>query len=149
MIITLIAAAATTCIWALHLRYRKRQMDHQERLTAIEKGIPLPDLSAPAEGDRVYLLRGLLWLFGGMALFVFLLGIAVTTRTPRSLADRIFEAKRLERAGATPEQVQQAINTVEVAEGLPVGVSLLGLVPIAVGAAYLVFYRSERKRQPQ
>ena len=149
MVITLIAAAATTCIWALHLRYRKRQMDHRERLTAIEKGIPLPDLGAPAEGDRAYLLRGLLWLFGGIALFVFLLGVALTTRTPRSLADRIFEAKRLEQAGATPEQVQQAINTVEIAEGLPVGVSLLGLVPIAVGVAYLVFYRSERKRSPQ
>ena len=54
------------------------ELHHKERLAAIEKGIELPSLLTEGLGPRArprYLLRGLLWLFGGLGTLLALSGI--------------------------------------------------------------------------
>ena len=141
--------AAATLIWALNLRYRRRELGHRERMAAIEKGVSVPALSDSSEmgsTQRAYLLRGMIWLFTGVALVVCLLGISLTTRTTVSLGDRIYQAKYLKEIGATPEQIQVAVNDTTAVYGVPPGFALLGVIPAAVGIAYLIFYRSEMSR---
>lgn len=101
-------------IGALWFRLRSVQLRHQERLTAMEKGI---DLAALALSDpfriqnyRAYLLRGLLWLLSGLAI---VLCLAVLTPP-------LFDGPRT--------------------------TSLLGLIPVSVGVAYLIFYWVENHR---
>jgi hypothetical protein len=98
---------------------------------------------------RVYLVRGLIWLFGGVGLTVFLFGLAVTSTEPISLSSKLFEGQRLREAGGTEEQVKQLVNSYEVRRHVPEGLSLIGLVPIGVGLAYLIFYFGERKQLPK
>jgi len=131
----------------LFLRYRKQVLTHQERIAALEKGVELQPMPVEngASNPRVYLLRGLIWLLGGIGLTVFLAGLAVTSSEPLPLSMRLFEAQRLREAGGTQEQMNQLINSQEMRRGLPVGLSLMGLVPIGVGLAYLIFYAGERK----
>jgi hypothetical protein len=86
----------TIIVLALYFRYRKHLMFHQERLTAMEKGVPVPDAYTPGPwSPRVYLLRGLQWALSGIALTVFLLGIALSTQRPASIESTVFRAKRL------------------------------------------------------
>ena len=141
--------AAGTVIWALNLRYRLRELQHRERIAAIEKGVSVPALAEFSEMSsttRSYLLRGMIWLFSGVALVVCLLGISLTTRTTTSLGDRVYQAKYLKEIGATPEQIQAALNDTTAVYGVPPGVAMLGVIPAAVGLAYLIFYRSETNR---
>ena len=145
----LLFLAAGTFIWALNLRYRVRELRHRERLAAIEKGVSGPalaDLSEMGATPRAYLLRGMIWLFTGVSLVVCLLGISLTTRTTASLGDRIYQAKYLKEIGATPEQIQVALNDTTAVYEVPPGIALLGVIPAAVGIAYLIFYRSEMNR---
>ena len=71
-------------LWAFgqFFRYRRRALLHKERLLAMEKGIDLPVDPALTPGlpPQVCLLRGLLWLFAGIAWIVCLLGIAALLR---------------------------------------------------------------------
>src|SRR5213594_3942015 len=63
---------------AIYLHYRKQKeiytLYHQQRMAAIEKGIELPPMPAGflegAPSRRRDLLRGLIWLFVGVALTV-------------------------------------------------------------------------------
>lgn len=142
----LVLAAACVFIYALYIRYRRREMQHRERVTAIEKGAALPEMHEVEIGTRTYLLRGMIWLFSGIALSVFLFSISVTTRLPKSIEQRIREAKFVEQVGGTPEQIREAQNDTKPEEMLPVAFSLVGLVPAGVGIAYLIFYRVERTR---
>jgi hypothetical protein len=59
-------------VYALYMRFRRRELQHKERMAAIEKGVTLPDLTDVETGPRIYLLRGLIWLLSGIALSVFL-----------------------------------------------------------------------------
>jgi len=137
-------AALIVVLVTLYLRFRKQQMYHQERLTALDKGLPIPRAQTPAPwSPRVYLLRGLMWSFAGIALSVFLLGIALTTQRPQSAENILWRAKSLAQSvGITTEEAKQIIekdsNTRQ--DGMPLGVALLGLIPIGVGLAYLIFY---------
>src|SRR3974377_115628 len=94
MLVNLLAAAII--LWALNLRFRRRELQHRERLAALEKGVPL---TFPQESEkrqwspRAYLLRGLIWLFTGATLAIFLLTVAETTRRPQSLASRLSNIK--------------------------------------------------------
>lgn len=101
-------------IGALLFRYRSVQLRHQERLTAMEKGIDLTvlALSDPfrIQNYRAYLLRGLLWLLAGLAITLCL-----------------------------------AVLTPPLFDG-PRSTALLGLIPVSVGVAYLIFYWSENRR---
>jgi len=133
---------------ALYWRYRKQLLTHQERMAALDKGVDLtatPTEAAPWT-PRVYLLRGLIWLFGGIGLVVFLFGLSLTSREPLPLSVKLFEAQRLREAGGTEEQVKQLVNSHEVTQHVPEGLSLIGLVPAGVGLAYLLFYFAERKQ---
>ena len=87
----------------------------------------------------------MLWLFGGIALAVFLGTIAGSTRRVPRLEDRLYRAQNLKRIGASDDQIQKAENDVTPEEGMPSSVALLGLVPIGVGLAYLIYYRVESK----
>jgi uncharacterized protein DUF6249 len=141
-----VVTAGCIFIYALYIRYRRREMQHREQLTALEKGAALPELHDVEIGPRAYLLRGMIWLFSGIALSIFLFGISVTTRQPKSIEQRIREAKFVEQIGGTSEQIREAQNDTKPEEMLPVAFSLAGLVPAGVGLAYLIFYRLERTR---
>src|SRR5262245_31597211 len=132
--------------YALYLRFRRRELQHKERMAAIEKGVALPDLTDIEAGPRIYLLRGMIWLLSGVTLSVFLLVISATTQFPKSIEQRVREANAIARLGGTAEQIQQAQNDTERQDRLPYAVSLIGLVPVGVGIVYLIFYRVETAR---
>ncbi len=156
IVITLMVLSAAFIIgWALFLRYKRQEMRHKERMTAIEKGAELP--AEPAErppvpwSPRVYLLRGLIWLFTGAGLSAFLLGLSLTIVShPQGIEDRLWRAQNLRHNGATEEEIKQYLNQgqnqKEPRNDFPAGVSLIGLIPMGVGLAYLIYYRGESHR---
>jgi hypothetical protein len=76
---------------------------------------------------------------------VFLGAIAVSTNHAPRLEDRVRSARDLRNIGATDEEIKQAENDNTPQGGMPASVALLGLVPIGVGLAYLIYYRVESK----
>jgi len=145
-IFVIILVAFFTVFLALAYRYHVREMDHKQTLAAIEKGIdpPLPQ-SAPWT-DRTYLLHGMIWLFAGIACFVALTGIAVTSRRPVSWESRLAAVNDARFRGATPDEVKILLNSPRDEEGLPIALGFLGFIPIGVGLAYLIFYRVESRK---
>jgi len=139
-------AAVGVLVYGLYLRFRRRELQHKERMAAIEKGVALPDLTDIEAGPRIYLLRGMIWLLSGIALSVFLLVLSATTQFPKSAEQRFREANAIQRWGGTPDQILAAQNDTGPHERLPYAVSLIGLVPVAVGVAYLIFHRAETAR---
>jgi hypothetical protein len=135
----------------LYLRHRNQQMLHQERLTALEKGTALPVASPRAPwSPRVYLLRGLIWSFSGAALLICLLGLAVSSNRPQSAESMMWSAKNLSRNLEIPlDQARQIVEKDRATreQGMPTAVALLGLIPLAVGLAYLVFYYTDESRK--
>jgi hypothetical protein len=77
-------------LWAAgqFFRYRRRALLHKERLFAMEKGIDFPadPVLNPSLSPQVCLLRGLLWIFGGLAWVVCLLSIAALLLYDRTIA---------------------------------------------------------------
>jgi Domain of unknown function (DUF6249) len=145
----MVLSAAAIIIWSLGLRYKQKQLRHQERMAAIEKGADLPAEMAPAPwSPRIYLLRGLVWLFTGIALSVFLFGISLSVGAHQeTIEDRLFHAQNLRHEGATEDEIKQLINSKEpVRKDFPEGFALIGLIPIGVGLAYIIYYRGEDKR---
>ena len=57
---------------------------------------------------------------------------------------RLERTQDLKRLGATDEQIQEAEKE-PARDAMPGGVALLGLVPIGIGLAYLIYYRIEGK----
>jgi hypothetical protein len=139
-------AAVGLFVYALYLRFRRRELQHKERMAAIEKGVAVPDLTDIEAGPRIYLLRGMIWLLSGLALSVFLLVLSATTQFPKSAEQRFREANTIARLGGTAEQIQEAQNDTDSQYRLPYAVSLIGLIPIGVGVAYLIFHRVETTR---
>ena len=83
LIVTAIAAAIVAYLYFKHLaRQQRLEIIHKERLAAMEKDIPLPELpldpiSVPTPSDpREPLLHGIVWtaLGGGGMLALFLVG---------------------------------------------------------------------------
>jgi hypothetical protein len=145
----MVLSAAAIIIWSLGLRYKRQQLRHQERMAAIEKGADLPAEMAPAPwSPRIYLLRGLVWLFTGIGLSVFLIGMSLSIGAHQTvLEDRLWQAQNLRRNGATEDEIKQLINSKEpVRKDFPEGFALIGLIPIGVGLAYIIYYRGEDKR---
>jgi hypothetical protein len=136
--------------WSLYLRYRRRELQHQERMAALEKGAAMPALTDVENhwSPRVYLFRGMVWLFSGLGFMIFLFAIPETLSRTRSVEEKIDVANRLKNKGATDDQIRQAQNETLRAHRSdmpPRQMGLIGLVPIGVGLAYLIFYRLEGK----
>lgn len=154
LLVLLMLAATMTFIWALQLRYKRRELLHKERVAALEKGMDLPSLGEVADkahapwSPRQYLLRGLMWLFTGIAVSVFVLGVSLSTQRPESPETRLWRIQRMREMGASEEQLKTLGAEGSRNEGMPAAVALFGLIPMAVGAAYLVVYNTERKQLP-
>lgn len=136
--------------YSLLLRYRRRELQHKERLAALEKGVPLPELHEERRAPwspRLYLLRGMMWLFSGIAIVIVLGAFSLSTGEPRRLEARLYDAQRVKEMGATEKQIQDIQNDTTPSDHLPLAVALLGLIPASVGLAYLVFYVLEGKKQ--
>jgi hypothetical protein len=152
MVMTISFAVLCTIVivCALAFRHRRRELQHKERLAAIEKGAPLPALTdieqRPPWTPRVYLLRGMMWLFSGIGLTLFLAGLSASTFRMQSAEERVSAAQRLKDLGASEEQVREVQNDRIPRRDLAPGFSLIGLVPIGVGLAYLFSYRAENKK---
>jgi hypothetical protein len=134
------------------LRHKRAVLHHEERMAAIEKGgqaLALDEERPKAPwSPRVYLLRGMLWLFVGMAIVIMFASIAVTAAHPASLSWWLSEAQSLKTQGANDEQIRQFLSDeAKRNDGPPIGLALVGLVPIGVGFAYLLFYRKETQSQ--
>src|SRR6266576_3886983 len=75
ILVTVIVSAVVILIWSLTLRYKRRELQHKERLAAIEKGAPAPPQTNIQHRTpwtpRTYLLRGMMWLFGGIGMMLF------------------------------------------------------------------------------
>jgi hypothetical protein len=136
---------------ALYLRYRQKLMLHQERMSAIEKGTSIPLGREPAPwSPRVYLLRGLIWSFSGAALIICLLGLAWSSQRPLPAEFVAMRAREISRSLEIPiDQARQIAEKDQATErtGMPPGVAVLGVVPLAVGLAYLVFYFTDDSRK--
>jgi hypothetical protein len=150
MLLTFMVMALATLLWSLHLRYRHRELQHRERMAALEKGADLPArVEGIEERPRVYLLRGLIWLFAGIGLAGFLLGLSYTTRETVGPEQKFIQAARYRAFGIPEDQVKEILaNTKAPTEikAVPEGWALAGLIPLAVGIAYLIFYRGEKTR---
>jgi len=132
------------------LRHRLAVLRHQERLQVIERGGVLPALyeerpKAPWT-PRTYLLRGMLWLYTGIAITIMLGAISVSASRPPSMSSKVWQVKNLRDNGATEQQIQQYMREADnERDGLPLGAATVGLIPIGVGVAYLMFYRKEQQ----
>ena len=136
------ALAVFLTLPVLFMRYRHQSLLHSERMAALEKGIGVP--AWPVHSPRVYLLRGLIWTFSGVALLVCLLGLAVASHRPETAEGRMLRAHSLSlNAGIPLAEAQQVIDKDGTQQqGAPLSLALIALIPLGVGAAYLVYYRS-------
>jgi hypothetical protein len=147
-VIAFISSALAVIIVRLILRHRGEQMLHQERLAALEKGVNVP-LSAPLPAtSRVYLLRGLMWTLSSAGLIVCLLGFALSDQNrSESAANMAWRARDLSQSlGISLQDAQRIVEKDRTRRGMPLGVALMGLVPLGVGIAYLAFYKAEQSR---
>jgi hypothetical protein len=144
---SVVVSIAIVIVASLYLRYRQREFQHQERMAAIDKGTLLPDIDEPQSprSGRIYLLRGMMWLFSGIAIVAFLAAMVAYSREPSSMERRLDRTQELRRLGATEEQIQEAEKELP-RDAMPGGIPLLGLVPMGIGLAYLIYYRVEGKR---
>jgi hypothetical protein len=157
LMLSMIGAAVAIIVLSLNYRYRRHELKHKERMTALEKGVALP--VEPVEqppapwSPRVYLLRGLIWMFTGIALTVFVWGVSVTIPSrPDTYEDRLWRAQHLRNSGATPEEIKDFLSRKEEpvnTRKFPEGFALIGLIPAGVGLAYLIYYGGEQKRTPE
>jgi len=138
--------AFTAIAFGLALRFRARELEHKRLLAAIEKGVdpPLPQ-SAPWT-SHTYLLYGMIWLFVGISIVLGLTALAATSRRQQPWESRLAAVNDARQRGATQEEVQILLNAPRQEDGLPMGIGFLGLLPIGVGLAYLIFYRLESKK---
>jgi hypothetical protein len=155
VLILFLVISLVTLLWSLNLRYRRRVLQHRERMAAIEKGVDLPGLKEMPDqpwSPRLYLLRGMIWLFAGIGLAIFLLGLSYTTRETIGPEHKFIQAQRYRMFGIPEDQIKHLMAQHNgPTENKPVaeGWALLALIPIGVGMAYIIFYRSEMSRTQQ
>lgn len=148
-------------IFSLYFRFKNRKLQQEERLHAIEKGHSVSELALePVEAPEIrpYYRRGLMWSLLGVAVVIVLAGLHYTIEPNRpSLEWQVYEAKRLREdlksnpeAPPIPEDRIQALVKDEAEQErqrskLPLGLALLGLLPLAVGVSYLIYDREEQR----
>jgi hypothetical protein len=133
-------------VLTLNNRFRERELRHKETLAALEKGVDLPARQSAPWTPRTYLLHGMIWLFAGLATFIAISAVAATSRRPYPAEMKVRAVTEARERGATPEEIQMLLHENREEEGLPIGLGFLGLIPIAVGIAYLIFYRVESRK---
>jgi hypothetical protein len=139
----------TTVGGILHFRHKRAELIHAERMTAMEKGVALP-VFEPAmrsiDPMRRNLLFGMIWLFSGAGLAIFLFALSATV--PRSsLQDRQEAVEAMRKLGASDQELRSVFNErARETRAIPFGLGTVGFVPMGVGLAYLIFYGVERKR---
>jgi hypothetical protein len=130
----------------LVLRYRRLELRHQERMVAFEKGIPVPaeTIGAPPTIET-YQLRGLVWLAAGIALTLALF-IIVPQVSGESPATRLYRMQDMKRAGFSYDEIRESMGQYDRESRHNGALAALGLVPAAVGVAYLFFYYEQKRR---
>ena len=80
VLIFLTIMAVLVVLPSLFMRYKWQTLRHVERMAALEKGaqLPMDPVESAPWTPRIYLLRGLIWLFSGIAVVIFLGGLAMT-----------------------------------------------------------------------
>lgn len=157
LMMSMIVSTVVTIVLSLNYRYRRHELKHKERMSAIEKGVALPiePIEQPPApwSPRIYLLRGLIWLFTGIALSIFLLGVSATIPSRHeTYEDRLWRAQNLRNNGATPDEIKDFLSRKEEpvnTSKFPEGFALIGLIPAGVGLAYLIYYLGDQKRLAQ
>ena len=137
----------------LVLRHKALELRHQERMEAMERGLPLPVATESVKGNRGgepdYLLRGLRWTTLGLALTAILFFVAPLAKH-RNQYDRIHEVRQLADLQYSKDEIRVFLNEADrrqySEEHEYRAIASLGLLPTAVGVAYLIFYY-ERRRQ--
>jgi hypothetical protein len=151
MILSFLMAGLAITLAVLFSRNRHQQLLHQERMAALEKGVAVPVVEPQRPwSTRVYLLRGLIWSFSGLAVIACLAGLAAASHRTRTPTEIAWDAKQLSEAAEIPREearklVQKDADTNP--RDMPQSVSLLGLIPLGVGLAYLVFYYTDESRK--
>jgi hypothetical protein len=140
------AIVGAIIVFSLNNRFRIRELDHKEKLAAIEKGVDPPARQSAPWTTRTYLLHGMIWLFAGLATFVALSAIASTSHHPMPVEARIAAVNDARFRGATPAELEMLLHAPREEEGIPIGIGFLGLIPVGVGLAYLIFYRIESRK---
>ena len=146
-------SALMVVLTVLWFRHRRHQMLHQEHLAALERGTGFHRTSRELVpwSPRIYLLRGLIWSFTGAALVLGLLGLSWSSHRvhqPPSAQSMAFEARNVSQyLGVSMDQAREIVAKDEASragqfDGPSAAIALLGLIPLAVGLAYLFFYRS-------
>jgi hypothetical protein len=150
-----ITGAFVLLVQILWLRHRTAEMEHRERMAALEKGTAGPSGGTAAPwSPRVYLLRGLIWLFTGAALTLAMAGVSfiapahhhqdaeqlarIARDVSANLQIPVDEARRI--------VAKQDADRAAEDSGIPLALAGFGLVPLAVGVAYLVFYYKDPSR---
>lgn len=133
--------AVVIIIPSVLMRSHQLTLRHKERVMALEKGAPLPPESG--DGYRVYLRRGLIWLFTGFGVVLSFAAIAATAGSLEPRDQRLQTIQQLRDHGWTDAQIETYAGT---APKLPIGLPFVGFIPIGVGMAYLIFYYSEKRR---
>jgi hypothetical protein len=130
----------------LVLRYRRLELRHQERMVAFDKGIPVPQetIGTPPTIET-YHLRGLVWLAAGIGLSLALF-IVVPIVSSDSPENRLYRMQELRRIGFSSDEVRDAMREYDSQRYRSRSLSALGLVPAAVGVAYLFFYYEQKRR---
>ena len=144
---TLVVFAAIIITMVLYSRHSAREFEHKEKLAALEKGVDLPVRQTAPWTPRTYLLHGMIWLFAGLASIVAMFAIAATSNRQPSVEEKLRAVSDARVRGATPEEIQLLLNEpYRGEERIPIGLSMLGLIPTGVGLAYLIFYRIESRK---
>lgn len=150
MLLVFIVGGLAFLLVLMILRHRRAVLRHHERLQVIERGGVLPSLDeerpkAPWT-PRTYLLRGMMWLYTGIAITIMIGALSLSNSRPRDMSDKLARVRDLRNSGATEQQCQQYMRELDAErDGMPLGAATVGLIPIGVGVAYLMFYRKEQQ----
>ena len=113
--------AGVCVLFAQWMQHRRREFAHRERLSALEKGLPVPAESTSADAvwwrrplaPEAYLLRGLLWASLGIGMLVACTAMAaIVSERSRPIA---------------------------------LAWAFVGFVPACLGAGYVLYYWLSRK----
>jgi hypothetical protein len=138
----------------LYYRHEKAKLLHAEQMAAIERGVSLPvpqSLPRPIDPIRRYLLSGMTWLFSGIGLALFLFALSATLPNTEAVSQGELQNRieTLRKLGAQDRELREVVYESERrSPRMPIGFGVIGLIPIGVGLAHLIFYAGERKHQP-